>query len=66
MDREFDEVKGLESGGDDYNGKPFSPALLIARIKSILRRIESIAKGNLIELMDLKSILKPILHNRWK
>ena len=39
MDREFDEVKGLESGGDDYIRKPFSPALLIARIKSILRRI---------------------------
>ena len=54
MDREFDEVKGLESGGDDYIRKPFSPALLIARIKSILRRIESInMKGNLIEFDGL-------------
>ncbi len=34
MDREFDEIKGLDAGGDDYIRKPFSPKLLIARIKS--------------------------------
>ncbi|MAV16573.1 MAG: DNA-binding response regulator [Candidatus Marinimicrobia bacterium] len=55
MDREFDELKGLESGGDDYLRKPFSPALLIGRIKSILRRVESInQKGKSIAFEDLR------------
>ena len=31
---ENDIVKGLESGGDDYITKPFSPKVLVARIKS--------------------------------
>ena len=49
MDREFDEIKGLEYGGDDYLRKPFSPRILIARINSIFRRLEKIKeKGTLI------------------
>ena len=31
-------VKGLESGADDYITKPFSFKILLARIKSVLRR----------------------------
>lgn len=31
-------VRGLEAGADDYITKPFSPAELIARIRTILRR----------------------------
>jgi len=37
-DSEFDEVKGLEIGGDDYVKKPFSPMTLIARVNSQLRK----------------------------
>ena len=49
MDREFDEIKGLECGGDDYLRKPFSPKILIARINSIFRRLEKIKeKGTFI------------------
>lgn len=36
---EQDKVKGLGYGADDYMEKPFSPAELIARIKSLLRRV---------------------------
>ena len=35
---EADEIFGLELGADDYVGKPFSPIVLTARIKSLLRK----------------------------
>jgi len=35
---ESDIVTGLELGADDYVTKPFSPRVLVARIKSVLRR----------------------------
>jgi len=38
---EADIVLGLELGADDYVVKPFSPRILIARIKSVLRRMEN-------------------------
>jgi two-component system, OmpR family, response regulator len=38
----FDRIMGLESGADDYMGKPFEPRELVARIQTVLRR----AQGN--------------------
>ena len=37
---EADVVTGLELGADDYMAKPFSPRILIARIKAVLRRCQ--------------------------
>jgi DNA-binding response OmpR family regulator len=34
----LDRIAGLEDGADDYLPKPFSPAELVLRVKSILRR----------------------------
>ncbi len=38
---EWDKVKGLQLGGDDYIVKPFSPGELVARIDAVLRRTSS-------------------------
>jgi len=37
---ERDVTRGLELGADDYVAKPFSQAILVARIKAVLRRAE--------------------------
>lgn len=36
-----DRIEGLESGADDYLGKPFSPKELVLRVESILRRVSA-------------------------
>lgn len=36
-----DRIVGLELGADDYMAKPFNPRELLARIKAVLRRVES-------------------------
>ncbi|WP_104697564.1 MULTISPECIES: response regulator transcription factor [unclassified Helicobacter] len=41
---EFDKVKGLDMGADDYISKPFGVMELIARIKAVSRRIQSSVK----------------------
>ncbi len=38
---DVDRIVGLELGADDYLAKPFNPRELSARIRAILRRIES-------------------------
>ena len=56
---ETDEVVGLELGADDYVVKPIALAKLLARIRSVLRRKESVEarpgdKGNVIRIQDLE------------
>lgn len=38
-DEVIERIVGLEMGADDYIGKPFDPRELLARIKSVLRRL---------------------------
>lgn len=56
-DTEPDKIAGLTLGSDDYLTKPFSPMELIARVKSIFRRIELDMNKNgnttLVKLLDI-------------
>ncbi|MGI8670585.1 MAG: response regulator [Aridibacter sp.] len=38
---EIDKIKGLEIGADDYITKPFSVKEVVARIRAVLRRVDS-------------------------
>ena len=40
-----DRISGLELGADDYIGKPFEPRELVARIQSLLRRVDQEVKS---------------------
>ncbi|MFQ5443183.1 MAG: response regulator [Nitrospinales bacterium] len=59
---EADIVTGLELGADDYVTKPFSPRVLIARVKSVLRRKkeEPVGDQDVITINDL--IIHPGRH----
>lgn len=37
-DGEYDEADALDIGGDDFMSKPFSPVVLVARLRALLRR----------------------------
>ena len=42
-----DRIVGLEMGADDYIPKPFDPREVLARVKSVLRRVSSAHRGDL-------------------
>jgi two-component system alkaline phosphatase synthesis response regulator PhoP len=53
---EFDKVKGLDLGADDYVSKPFGVMELIARIKAVLRRNSSSNNSNSIKFKNIEII----------
>src|SRR5512137_1087395 len=40
---ETDQLIGLELGADDYIAKPFSPRVVVARVRALLRRAERVS-----------------------
>lgn len=47
-DKEQDELYGFSCGADEYISKPFSPDILIARIKSLLKRCDLLLENERI------------------
>ncbi len=45
LGEETDRIVGLELGADDYVTKPFNPRELLARIRAVLRRAQSLPPG---------------------
>jgi len=56
---ESDRILGLELGTDDYVVKPFSPRELVARVRAVLRRVDSRgAETEVIRAGDLEVDLR--------
>ncbi len=47
-DGESDELHGFQCGADEYIAKPFSPDILIARIKSLLKRCDLLLENEVV------------------
>ena len=61
---EYDRIKGLDLGADDYITKPFSVLEVLSRIKAVLRRCENneekpnqLCTGNIILHSDKRTVL---------
>ena len=50
---EGSEVKGLETGADDYLTKPVSPKVLVSKVNALFRRVNKEDTG-LLQIGDLK------------
>lgn len=57
---EYDRIRGLDAGADDYIAKPFSPKEMLARIRAVLRRVQAAPNGEALESAGLR--LDPVSH----
>ncbi|MGI8700212.1 MAG: response regulator transcription factor [Nocardioidaceae bacterium] len=60
---EWDEVEALDSGADDFLSKPFSYAVLLARLRALMRRGAQ-ERPAVLEAGDLR--LDPASHRAWR
>ncbi|MBO5489417.1 MAG: response regulator transcription factor [Eubacterium sp.] len=50
---EFDTVKGLDQGADDYLAKPFGVMELVSRVKAVLRRFKPMNDSVILQYNDI-------------
>lgn len=53
-DSGLDEIRALSLGGDDYITKPYSIPVLMARIKTVLRRAGRVSEPDVLEVKGLR------------
>ena len=51
--QEYDRIRGLELGADDYIVKPFSVMEMVSRVKAVLRRSQKQPEAKLLKVGDL-------------
>lgn len=52
-DSDIDELFGFDIGADEYMSKPFNPKLLIARVKNLLKRVNSLKENQIFKYGDI-------------
>ena len=62
-DADTDQVKALDTGADDYLTKPFSYAVLVARLRALVRR-GAVARPVILEAGDLR--VDPAGRRAWR
>lgn len=60
-----DRIRGLDSGADDYLPKPFDPDELLARIRAVLRRSESLNRVQVDEIAIGNIRVNPTTREAW-
>ena len=60
-----DRIRGLDAGADDYLPKPFDPDELLARIRAVLRRSESMARTEAQEIAVGNIRVRPGTREAW-
>jgi len=53
---DVDRIVGLEIGADDYVPKPFNPRELVARVRAVLRRMESRRNGKQRQVISVDDV----------
>jgi len=60
-----DRIRGLDAGADDYLPKPFDPDELLARIRAVLRRSESLTRTESEDIIIGNIRLNPTTREVW-
>ena len=55
---EASQIKGLETGADDYVNKPISPKVLVSRVNALFRRVNNKETGSSIKIGNI--IIDPV------
>ena len=57
---DYDQVRGLDCGADDYILKPFAPMVLAARVEALFRR-SSVAQRNVFGSMKIDTAAREVM-----
>ena len=63
---EFDEAEALDTGADDYLGKPFSFVVLLARLRALLRRSAATHGGDRGRIQRGDTVVDLRQHRVWR